>query len=119
MAPFLSQAWQSWKSAKATALLVVVAFTFGIGSANAIYAVIHSPPAQPLPYAHGERFVPLLGGTLNDPCSVSSLKLDDVREYQQRMRSFDAFGWMRYINYNLTAPGEPRFLNGIGVTRSE
>src|ERR1035438_2463037 len=32
------------------------------------------------------------------------------------MRSFDAFGWMRYINYNLTAPGEPRFLNGIGVT---
>jgi hypothetical protein len=23
---------------------------------------------------------------------------------------------MRYIHYNLTAPGEPRFLNGIGVT---
>ena len=116
MAPFLSQAWQSWKSAKATALLVVVAFTFGIGSATAIYAVIHSLLLKPLPYAHGERFVSLLGGTLNDPFSVSSLKLGDVREYQQRMRSFDAFGWMRYINYNLTAPGEPRFLNGIGVT---
>jgi hypothetical protein len=42
MGPFVSQAWQSWKSAKATAFLVVVAFLFGIGSVTAIYAVIHS-----------------------------------------------------------------------------
>ena len=116
MSPFLWQAWQSWKSAKATALLAVVAFTVGIGSATAIYAVIHSLLLKPLPYAHGERFVSLLGGSLNDPFSVSSLNLNDVREYQQGMRSFDAFGRMRYIHYNLTAPGEPRFLNGIGVT---
>jgi len=101
---------------KATAFLVVVAFTAGIGSATAIYAVIHSLLLKPLPYAHGERFVSLLGGSLNDPFSVSSLNLNDVREYQQGMRSFDAFGRMRYIHYNLTAPGEPRFLNGIGVT---
>ncbi|MGD0775337.1 MAG: ADOP family duplicated permease [Candidatus Solibacter sp.] len=116
MAPFVRQAWQSWKSAKATALLVIVAFTAGIGSATAIYAVIHSLVLKPLPYAHGERFVSLLGGSLADPFTVSSLNLNDVREYQQGMRSFDAFGWMRYIHYNLTAPGEPRFLNGIGVT---
>src|ERR1035438_4486134 len=32
------------------------------------------------------------------------------------MRSFDAFGWMQFTDYNLTAPGEPLFLNGIGVT---
>ncbi len=116
MGPFVSQAWQSWKSAKATAFLVVVAFTVGIGSATAIYTVIQSLVLKPLPYAHGERFVSLLGGSLNDPSTVSSLNLNDVREYQQGMRSFDAFGWMRYIHYNLTAPGEPRFLNGIGVT---
>ncbi len=116
MGPLLSQAWQSWKSAKATALLVVVAFTVGIGSATAIYAVIHSQLLKPLPYAHGERFVSLLGGSLNESSSRSSLNLNDVREYRDRMRSFDAFGWMRYIRYNLTAPGEPRFLNGIGVT---
>src|ERR1022692_3276372 len=116
MSPFVWQAWQSWKSAKATALLAVVAFTVGIGSATAIYAVIHSLLLKPLPYAHGERFVSLLGGSLNDPVSRSSLNLNDVREYRDRMRSFDAFGWMRFIHYNLTAPGEPRFLNGIGVT---
>src|ERR1035441_6798059 len=102
MSPFLWQAWQSWKSAKATALLAVVAFTVGIGSATAIYAVLHSLLLKPLPYAHGERFVYLLGGSLNDPFSVSSLNLNDVREYQQGMRSFDAFGRMRYIDRKST-----------------
>ena len=37
MFPLVSHAWQSWKSAKSVALLVVVAFTVGIGSATAIY----------------------------------------------------------------------------------
>jgi predicted permease len=115
MAPFLSQAWQSWKSAKATALLVVLAFTVGIGSATAIYAVIHSLLLKPLPYAHGERFVSVLGGSLKDPYSLSGLNLNEVRQYQG-MRSFDAFGWMQFTDYNLTAPGQPQFLNGIGVT---
>ena len=61
MSPFVLQAWRSWKGAKATALLVVLAFTVGIGSATAIYAVIHSLLLKPLPYAHGERFVSMLG----------------------------------------------------------
>src|ERR1035441_2388379 len=110
MSPFVWQAWQSWKSAKATALLAVVAFTVGIGSATAIYAVIHSLLLKPLPYAHGERFVSLLGGSLDDPASKSSLNLSDVLEYQQRMRSFDVFGWMQLPNYNLSAPGQPQYL---------
>src|SRR5664279_2857456 len=105
MAPFLSQAWQSWKSAKATALLVVLAFTVGIGSATAIFAVIHSLLLKPLPYAHGERFVSVLGGSLDDPNGLASLNLGDVLEYQQRARSFDVFGRMQFVDYNLTAPG--------------
>ena len=116
MSPFVLQAWRSWKSAKATALLVVVAFTVGIGSATAIYAVIHSLLLKPLPYAHGERFVSMLGGSLDDPKSMSSLTLKDVQEYQQRIRSFDVFGWMQFTNYNLTAPGQPQYLNGVRVT---
>src|ERR1017187_9038050 len=115
MAPFVWQARQSWKSAKATAFLVIVALSAGIGSATAIYAVIHSLLLKPLPYAHGERFVSLLGGSLNDPFSVSSLNLNDEREHQQGLRSFDPFGRRLYIPYNLRARGEPRFLNGIGV----
>jgi hypothetical protein len=116
MAPFPLQAWQSWKSAKATAFLVVVAFTAGIGSATAIYAVIHSLLLKPLPYAHGERFVSVLGGSLDDPGSMAALTIGDVLVYQQRMRSFDVFGWMQFTNYNLTAPGQPQYLNGVRVT---
>src|SRR5260370_20595579 len=116
MSPYVSQAWQSWKSAKATALLVVLAFTVGIGSATAIYAVIHSLLLKPVPYVHGERFVSLLGGSLDDPKSMSSLSLNDVQDDQQRLRSFDAFCWMQFANYNLTAPGQPQYLTGVRVT---
>ena len=116
MVPFLSQAWQSWKSARSTALLAVLAFAVGIGSATAIYAVIHGLLLRPLPYAHGERFVSVLGASLDDPKSMGSLRFDDISEYGARMRSFDAFGWMQFVDLNLTAPGQPLFLNGVRVT---
>jgi len=46
-------------------------FTVGIGSATAIYAVIHSLLLKPLPYAHGERFVSVLEGRFKDPDPLS------------------------------------------------
>ena len=116
MVPFLSQAWHSWKSARSTALLVVLAFAVGIGSATTIYAVIHGLLLKPLPYAHGERFVSVLGASLDDPKAMSSLRFDDISEYGARMRSFDAFGWMQFVDFNLTAPGQPLYLNGVRVT---
>lgn len=112
------QAWQSWKSAKTVALLVVVAFTVGIGSSTAIYTVVNSLLLKPLPYQHGERWASVVGATLGDPAHMSGLNLDDVTEYQQRMRSFDVFGWVEFTNYNLTAPGQPQFLSGVEVTPS-
>jgi len=113
-----SQAWQSWKSAKTVALLVVVAFTVGIGSATAIYTVVNTLLLKPVPYQHGERWASVLGATLGDPEHMSGLNLDDILEYQQRLRSFDVFGWIDFANYNLTAPGQPQFLNGVQVTPS-
>ena len=116
MARVVAQAWQSWKSAKASALLIVVALTVGIGSSTAIYTVINTLLLRPVPYAHGERFVSLLGGTLVEPKSRSSLTLADVLEFQRRSRSFDLFGWLKFANYNLTAPGVPLYLNAVLVT---
>src|ERR1041384_6082859 len=109
MVPYLPQPWQSWKTARATALLVIVASAVGIGSATTIYAVIHSLLLKPLPYAHGERFVSVLGASPDDPKSMSSLRFDDISEYGTRMRSFDAFGWMQFVDFNLTAPGQPLY----------
>uniref|UniRef100_Q01YF8 Serine phosphatase n=1 Tax=Solibacter usitatus (strain Ellin6076) TaxID=234267 RepID=Q01YF8_SOLUE len=110
------QALQSWKSAKAMALLIVLALAIGIGSATAIYTVINTLLLTPVPFEHGERFVSVLGASFNDPERMSSLTPPDVREIRQRARSFDVFGWMRYANYNLTAPGPPLYLNAVLVT---
>lgn len=114
----MMQAWQSWKSAKAVAFLVVVAFTVGIGSSTAIYTVVQSLLLKPIPYHQSERWASVTGATPGDPEHMSGLNLDDVTEYQQRLRSFDVFGWVEFTNYNLTAPGQPQFLNGVEVTPS-
>ena len=73
---------------------------------------------KPVAYQHGERWASVLGATLGDSEHMSGLTLDDVLEFQQRLRSFDVFGWIDFENYNLTAPGQPQFLNGVQVTPS-
>src|ERR1051325_1034596 len=107
--------WQSWKSSKAVAFLIAVAFTVGIGSATAIYTALNALLLKPLPYAQGERFVSLLGATINDPKGMSGLTFDDVLAYRQA-RSFDVFGWFKFADYNLSAPGPPLHLQGVEVT---
>jgi hypothetical protein len=57
-----------------------------------------------------------MGASPGDPDGMSALNLDDVLEYQQRMRSVDVFGWFQFTNFNLTAPGQPQYLNGVSVT---
>ena len=68
----LLQAWRSWSGAKGVALLAIVAFTVGIGSATAIFTVINGVMLKPLPYPQGERFVTLYGARLNEPGRYSS-----------------------------------------------
>ena len=60
-----SQAWASWKTAPGVALLAVVAFAVGIGSATAIFTVINGVLLRPLPYPSSERFVSLYGSNTN------------------------------------------------------
>ncbi|MBL8229274.1 MAG: SpoIIE family protein phosphatase [Bryobacterales bacterium] len=109
------RAWKSWKSAKGAAILAILAFAAGIGSATAIFTVVNTLLFQPLPYPDGERWITLLGGSLKDPESRSSVGVPDLLTYEQA-RSFDAFGWFGLTNLNLTAPGEPRHLKVVRVT---
>jgi len=71
---------------------------------------------KPLPYRDGDRFVILLGGSINDPEHYSDLRFGDARTYQERTRAFDAFGWFRQANKNLVFAGEPQHIQGIAVT---
>jgi predicted permease len=113
-----SQAWASWKTAPGVALLAVVAFAVGIGSATAIFTVINGVLLRPLPYPSSERFVSLTGANTTQPGSWMYLSVPELRDYAQQTTSFDAFGWFRGGSFHLTAPGEPRFVAGVAVTPS-
>ena len=112
-----SQAWASWKTAPGVALLAVVAFAIGIGSATAIFTVINGVMLRPLPYPDGERFVLVYGTNTTAPDTMLAMSLPELRDYQQQTTSFDAFGWFRVPSqYQLTAPGEPQLVPGTAVT---
>jgi putative ABC transport system permease protein len=111
-----SQAWASWKSAPGIALLAVVAFAVGIGSATAIFTVVNGVLLRPLPYPDGERFVSLYGVNTTNPGTFNLMSVPELQAYQQQTTSFDVFGWLRTGRYLLTAPGEPRFVPGAAVT---
>ena len=112
-----SQAWASWKKTPGIALLAVIAFAIGIGSATAIFTVINGVLLRPLPYPNAERFVALYSSNTNAPSSFLAMSVPELRDYQQQTTSFDAFGWFRPPGlYHLTAPGEPQFVLGTAVT---
>src|SRR5262245_43342039 len=110
-----SQAWASWKTAPGVALLAVVAFAIGIGSATAIFTVINGVLLRPLPYPSGERFVSLYGSSTTD-ATMMAMSVPELQDYERHNMSFDAFGWFRAGRYHLTSPGEPQFVSGAAVT---
>jgi predicted permease len=115
----LSRAWQSWTTAKAVAALAVIAFAFGIGSATAIYTVLNGVLLKPLPYPHGERFVALYSGNVNEPAQQRGAHtFPDLIEYQQRTHSFEMFGWFRPSAFNMTFAEQPQHVQGAAVTPS-
>jgi predicted permease len=113
----LWQAWHSWKSARAVAALAALACAVGIGSATAIYTVVHGVLLKPLPYPGGDRLVALYGARFSEPDQRSAHTFPDLIEYQQRARSFDVFGWFRQISVSLTFGAQaPQHIVGAAVT---
>jgi putative ABC transport system permease protein len=114
----LLQAWRSWMNAKGVALLAIVAFAVGIGSATAIFTVINGVMLKPLPYPEGERFVALYGARVTEPGQYSAHNFKDLIEYERRTTAFDVFGWFTTRDFNLTLVGEPQYVSGAAVTPS-
>ncbi len=120
MFTFVVHAWKSWKSAKAVGLLAATALAAGIGSATAIYTVIDAVLIKPVPWQHSERFLALFSARLDNTSKGewASTSWLDLVDYQQRTRSFDAFGVFLPREFSLTSPGQPQHLTGVEVTPS-
>ncbi len=117
MLSLVSQAWNSWKSAKGVAVLAILALAIGIGSATAIYTVVHTVLLKPLPYRNGDRFVALYGAVANEPGKKKGMSDGYLRTIQQHQKSFDVFGWFTVFgSFNLTSPGEPQHIDGVRVS---
>jgi putative ABC transport system permease protein len=114
----VAQAWQSWKSAKAIAVLATVALAVGIGSTTAIYTVVNTVMLKPLPYPQGDRFVALFAARFSEPNQRGSSAVRDLLEYERRTTSFDVFGWFRPENFNLSFKGNVEHVSGVAVTPS-
>lgn len=121
MLTLISQAWRSWKSTKGIALFAVLALTVGIGGATAILTLVDTILFKPLAYSNGDRWIALFGGSggTNELDRYSALSYSDVLDYQERTRSFDAFGAFTIGgDFNLTSPGPPEHVNGVEVSPS-
>ena len=116
MLSVFSQAWASWKTAPAVALLAVIAFAVGIGSATAIFTVVNGVMLRPMPYPNGDRFVTLYSVKTTEPGTLFAMSAPELQDYQQRTTSFDVFGWFSGGRFHMTAPGEPQFVSGVVVT---
>ena len=110
-----SQAWASWKTAPGVALLAVLAFAVGIGSATAIFTVVNGVLLRGLPYPDGERFVFLYGASTTNT-TMMAMSVLELQDYERQTTAFDAIGWFRAGRFHLTAPGEPQFVPGTAVT---
>jgi putative ABC transport system permease protein len=114
----LLQAWRSWRTARAVAILAAGALAVGIGAATAIYTVVNAVMLRPLPYRGGDRFVALFSASETDPVHFGSLSANDARTFGAATQTLDAFGWFRGSGKNLTFAGEPHHVEGVSVTTS-
>jgi predicted permease len=118
MLTLIGRSWRSWKREKGLALLAVIALAIGIGSATAIFTVVDTVLLKPLPYSQPDRWVELREGDTR-PNHFGGLTFADLLAYQERLRSYEVFGWFPVGgDYNLTSPGEPRHIDGIDVSPS-
>ena len=111
-----SQAWASWKTAPGVALLAVVAFAVGIGSATAIFTVVNGVLLRPLPYREPGRLVQLFHGR-NGRLSMT-LSPPNFLDVTAQSGVFAGATAMTSSSANLTGTGEPELIDGANVTAS-
>jgi putative ABC transport system permease protein len=111
MLNLLRHGLRAWSHSKGVALLAIAALTVGIGSATAIFTVIHAWLLKPLPYANPERYFYVLGAWHNR-ADKTSFSYPDEMDFAARVRTVDAFGCTTRDSFNVTFNGQPLHVRG-------
>lgn len=96
------------------AAVVVITLALGIGANTAIFSFVSAVILNPLPFPDSDRLV-VISETDNrgEEMSVSLLNFEDWRA---RSRSFEEFGGLQFVTFNLTGIDTPQRLAGQAVT---
>lgn len=100
-------------------LLVVILGTLGLGvaAATTVYSVVHGILLAPLPYENPSRIV-RVGKISQGRAGVLSVSALDLRDLQERNRSFTALAASRPAAMTLSGETEPELV-GVGIVSSQ
>jgi len=95
----------------------VLSLALGIGANTAIFSVVNTVLLRPLPYHEPERLVEVLE-TFTRPdgrARRGTVSVPNVRDWQERNRSFEGIGVYRTLSFNLMSDA-PLRTEGAAVT---
>ena len=93
------------------AAFAILTLGLGIGANTAIFSVIDGVLLKPLPYADSERLVVLRQSSQAAARQTPAVAVNELYDYRQQTRSFDALVEYHQMNFDLLRKGNPDRVN--------
>ena len=110
----VSYALRTFRRAPGFAAVAVLTLALGVGANSAIFSVVHGVLLKSLPYADAERLYRIR--TLYPDGTAYSLSAPDFASVRQDVKTFDRVEAYAQNTLTLLGAGEPREVNGAGVS---
>jgi predicted permease len=89
------------------AAFAILTLGLGIGANTAIFSVIDGVLLKPLPYADSERLIVLRQSSLAAARQNPAVAVQELYDYREQTRSFDALVEYHQMNFDLLRKGNP------------
>jgi predicted permease len=96
-------------------VLAVATVGLGVGSTTTVYSVVRSVVLAPLPYEEADRLV-RVGEISEGRAGILSMSALDLRDVQERNRSFEALAASRPASMTVGGDGEPELMRVATVS---
>ncbi|HET9483646.1 MAG TPA: ABC transporter permease, partial [Xanthomonadales bacterium] len=113
-------AWRSLaaRNNRAFTLATVLTFALGIGSATAIFSIVHAVLLAPLPFDDEARVVHLVERNLSRGLPEFSVSTPNFLSWRDRVRSFESIAALSGEGVNLGAAGRFERVQGVRASAS-